>query len=912
MTNLTTEQYRDVLACVQGKTDSVLTIQHLLRRAVANFYKRFKVYPEFAGVAPGKIGIFGEETEYNDGLAVSMAFPLATVMVGRKSQYKTFTVATSSDVGKPHKVTFSTSKKRPLKKGLPKWLNYVKAVLSYFPRDSIPGFEALLETSLPAGEGFGSGSAIKVATYTFLEVLTGRKIENLEKALTCQKAEEVFIEKQCGRLEPITSVMAKDRQGLVIDFRNHELEFIPFTHPDYAFIAIDSHLKDTMMGDEYPEISELIAWACKLLDVENLRDCTEDFETLESRLKEKIKELEALEELDNDQTWDLEKIGKMLQRVKHYVHEVKRIEEALAAWREGDMELFGKKMTESNNSVKEGFDLCNPLLNFYVQASLEVEGVLGARMTGKGLGFGGGVVILIKRENIGRYCQYVLQRYYKYERQARLDCLANWMKRTEKARAAEKAERERKRLEQLASGKKKCRRLSKQEETLKPDFEIKPPTFYIASPFPGARLFFVTKADLLRSLLAEPAPHPKSLVRSALQVFAETFGTKPEVAALAPATVKLFGEFTEYEMGNIVSVALPMLTAIVGGRSDDVCFSFKTTARGIQEPTTSKFPVPCVRLPTIQPQEWMNFTNGAVSLFNGPVPGFNAVIHSSVPMQAGLNSCSALQASIYTFLEALTHSCTPDPFEKADRCERSEKLFLQKKSTSDDLTEPCSALKYIPTFLCREGHVIFINCDNKQTSHLYFDDPRYVFLFATCQKNTNDVTLKSLNDRIVLCHEAAELLGKKSLAVAEEKHIRCLKKRDASEEMVKRASYVITENQRSLEARKAIKARDYERLGFLMSQSHKALRCDFEITSPEVEALIALAIQVQGVLGAKMIGIGMNATIAILIPLCCTENCIQFMKKNFIYKDNPPSFYITKPSSGAFSIDLNEELDYIP
>ena len=72
----------------------------------------------------------------------------------------------------------------------------------------------------------------------------------------------------------------------------------------------------------------------------------------------------------------------------------------------------------------------------------------------------------------------------------------------------------------------------------------------------------------------------------------------------------------------------------------------------------------------------------------------------------------------------------------------------------------------------------------------------------------------------------------------------------------KRARHAVYENQRTLKAVKALQAGDLAEFGRLMNASHVSLRDDYEVTGPELDALVEAAWQVPGVIGSRMTGAG--------------------------------------------------------
>lgn len=171
------------------------SVDSLLRRAVDLFKCEFETSPEVAACAPGRVNLIGEHTDYNDGLVLPVvnpipwratagplktcsfqALPLVTILVGKSNGRNEVRLHTSSDdVDNPHKVKFSLDK--ALEPGRPKWTNYVRGVVANFLPAPVPGFDAVIVSSVPVGGGVSSSAALEVATYTFLEALVGIKTE---------------------------------------------------------------------------------------------------------------------------------------------------------------------------------------------------------------------------------------------------------------------------------------------------------------------------------------------------------------------------------------------------------------------------------------------------------------------------------------------------------------------------------------------------------------------------------------------------------------------------------------------------------------------------------------------------------------------------------------------------------------
>ena len=112
-------------------------------------------------------------------------------------------------------------------------------------------------TSVPLGGGVSSSASLEVATYTFLEALTGSVVKSkVSKALACQKAEHDFAGMPCGIMDQFVSAMASKGCALKIDCRSSEVENVPIDcgegEDSVAVFITNSNVKHELTGSEYP------------------------------------------------------------------------------------------------------------------------------------------------------------------------------------------------------------------------------------------------------------------------------------------------------------------------------------------------------------------------------------------------------------------------------------------------------------------------------------------------------------------------------------------------------------------------------------------------------------------------------------------------------------------------------------
>ena len=348
----------------------------LAEHTVSLFTKCHGEKPRYLVAAPGRVNLIGEHTDYNDGFVLPMAIERYTVMAADRNGEKEITV-NSETTGD----TAGFSLRPPIERGSPRWSNYVRGVVAGFQQKGvkIPGFDAMVASSVPFGGGVSSSAALEVATATLLEAITGHSLEKIEKALLCQQAEHKFAGVPCGIMDQFTSVLAKKNHALLLDCRTREATPVRMTDPDVTVLVMNTNVRHQLMNGEYASRRSQCETAAKTLGVPALRDVTsKDIVAAKSRLDPTV-----------------------FRRARHVVTENERTLQAARAIQAADWPLMGKLMYESHASLRDDYEVSCRELDVVVEGCrrLGVEnGVFGCRMTGAG--FGGCTVGLVKTGSV--------------------------------------------------------------------------------------------------------------------------------------------------------------------------------------------------------------------------------------------------------------------------------------------------------------------------------------------------------------------------------------------------------------------------------------------------------------------------------------------------------------------------------
>ncbi|KAL1453044.1 hypothetical protein WDU94_007220 [Cyamophila willieti] len=355
----------------------------LLKKGYTLYEQTFNAKPQWAGCAPGRVNLIGEHIDYNDGYVLPMCLPVVTVVIGSRNNSNSIHIYSDSEkADNPRDIQFDVPSVKKLTPGSPKWANYVKGVVNIFNDTvaKVPGFNAVVLSSVPMGSGLSSSAALEVATYTFLESLTDEKnLKLTDKALACQKAETDFAGVPCGIMDQYVSVMGEEGSALLIDCKTHEARHIPLGDDHhYVFLVINSNVSHELSSSEYAVRRTQCKTVLDKLQRVSFRDVS--LKSLADKKSQKI-------------LTDAE-----YKRGHHVVTEIDRTYKGAHALKEGDFETFGKLMNESHDSLRDDYEVSCKELDDISHCAQSIPGVLGCRMTGGG--FGGCAIALVHKDHL--------------------------------------------------------------------------------------------------------------------------------------------------------------------------------------------------------------------------------------------------------------------------------------------------------------------------------------------------------------------------------------------------------------------------------------------------------------------------------------------------------------------------------
>ena len=373
-----------------------------------------------------------------------------------------------------------------------------------------------------------------------------------------------------------------------------------------------------------------------------------------------------------------------------------------------------------------------------------------------------------------------------------------------------------------------------------------------------------------------------------LERFTKLYGTDP-LLVQAPGRVNLIGEHTDYNEGFVFPAAIAFQTRIAIAKKSDrhlVVYS---------ENYSERIELDLDQLPDSRRGHWSDYIVGVVRLLErilGGLPGANLLIHGNVPQGAGLSSSASLEVAVCkAFLDVSEKQL--DGVAIARLCQQAENEFVGAR---------CGIMDQFISVHGRKNHALRLDCRTLEYDLLPIPpDVRFVICNTEVR---HQLAAGEYNQRRAECEAAARYFAERVPGV---KSLRDVTMEDFNKFggglpglIRKRCYHVLSENLRVLQAAEALQANDLNSFGRLMASSHSSLRDDFEVSCEELDLLVRLAEQVEGVYGARMTGGGFGGCTINLVQEDHVEDFKRNVRQGYLRgTGRAPEIYISSAADGA-------------
>lgn len=375
--------------------------------------------------------------------------------------------------------------------------------------------------------------------------------------------------------------------------------------------------------------------------------------------------------------------------------------------------------------------------------------------------------------------------------------------------------------------------------------------------------------------------------------FKELFGYEAESKFFSPGRVNLIGEHTDYNGGHVFPCAIHRGTYALVKKRDDK--KFRMYSENFENLGIIEFLLD--NLVNEKKHKWVNYPKGVVKMFIEAGykidSGFDVLFYGNIPNGSGLSSSASIEIVTSIILKDL-YNLDIDMVEMVKLSQKAENQFIGVNSGIMDqfavgmgkkdnaILLDCNTLKYSYAPVILKDEVLVIGNTNKKRG---LADSKYNERRAECEE-----ALKDLQKELDI-----QSLGE--LSVEEFNKSEKLIKNEINR---KRAKHAVYENQRTIKAQKELMEENLEEFGRLMNESHVSLRDDYEVTGIELDTMVEIAWNQEGVIGSRMTGAGFGGCTISIVKKDAVDKFIANVGKE--YKERVglnADFYIVNIIDGA-------------
>lgn len=376
----------------------------------------------------------------------------------------------------------------------------------------------------------------------------------------------------------------------------------------------------------------------------------------------------------------------------------------------------------------------------------------------------------------------------------------------------------------------------------------------------------------------------KAMINDVKVIFKNRFKTEP-LMIFSPGRINIIGEHTDYNDGFVFPAAIDKgIVAAIQKTDAEISSAYAVDMNESIEFSLEK-------IHPLNTEHWGNYILGVVSEIQEKgidLGNFNIVFSGDIPGGAGLSSSAALENSVTVGLN--------ETFSLG--LSRKEMIYISQKAEHNFAGVNCGIMDQYASMFGIKNHALLLDCRTIEATpfKIDFKDHELILINTNVKHSLSD---SAYNDRRSVCESISKMLNITALRDATEKDLLTIKDK-VSEENYQKALYVIQENQRAVDAGKAMLEDDLETLGKLIYASHHGLSKQYKVSCDELDFLVAKAKESGEVIGARMMGGGFGGCTINLVSKTGSkafqEAISKAYKSNF---NNDCSIYAVSLSDGA-------------
>jgi len=340
-----------------------------------------------------------------------------------------------------------------------------------------------------------------------------------------------------------------------------------------------------------------------------------------------------------------------------------------------------------------------------------------------------------------------------------------------------------------------------------------------------------------------------SLEQRVVQAFERRFAASPDFVVRAPGRVNLIGEHTDYNDGFVLPMAIDRAIWIALRPRDDE----EVHVHSLDFGDSVSFPLDALENTKSGWAEYVKGVAWSLQEAGYALQGWEGVGGGDVPRGAGLSSSAALELAAARAFACAAPALPWVPKRMARLCQRAENEWVGVQ---------CGIMDQMISAAGQADHALLIDCRSLETEAVPLPPGTVAAVLDTGTRR--GLVDSAYNERRAQCEAAAAFFGVPALRDVSVERFQA-RAQELDDVTRRRARHVVTENARTLRAVEMMRQGDAHALGRLMDASHASLRDDFEVSSDELDQMVACACQEESCYGARMTGAGFGGSAVALV-----------------------------------------------
>ena len=395
------------------------------------------------------------------------------------------------------------------------------------------------------------------------------------------------------------------------------------------------------------------------------------------------------------------------------------------------------------------------------------------------------------------------------------------------------------------------------------------------------------------------------------QRFVQLFGESPRIYQ-APGRVNLIGEHTDYNDGFVMPAAIGLFTRVsVAPRRDRKLAIYS-------ENYSEQVEFDLDHLPATRSGHWSDYVIGVVKMLvrsGEKLGGTNLLVDGNVPQGAGLSSSASIEVAVgYALLDVADQATNRTILDRTGpdrtkpdrtRLDRTKLALLCQQAENEFVGARCGIMDQFVASHGERGKALFLDCRSLQYRQLPLPDDVALVICNTMVKHR--IAKGEYNQRRAECEAGVRGLSK---YLPNAQALRDVTPEDMEafghelpDIVRRRCRHVVSENARVLRAAAALELGDLQAFRDLMLESHRSLRNDFEVSCPELDLMVELAEQAEGVYGTRMTGGGFGGCTIALVQAGSVEAFKRTVQGGYERSTGcKPEIYVCSTADGVGQI----------